>query len=94
MTESTEAGPAYCFMLFPIHPRVCGQPIVHNISRFGKPLTSCMGPATTTIHGSSLLTINCQKGTARHNNNVIHAKSLKLGRSKKYRGSESRLEGG
>jgi hypothetical protein len=30
------------------HSRICGQPAVHNISCFTKPLASCMGPATTT----------------------------------------------
>jgi hypothetical protein len=51
-----EARPTYCFVLFAIHPRVCGQPVVHNISCFSKPFTSCMDPATTTnTHGSNLV---------------------------------------
>jgi hypothetical protein len=54
MAESAEAGPAYRFVLFSIHSRVCGQPTAHNISCFGKSLSSYMGPATaTTTYGTS-----------------------------------------
>jgi hypothetical protein len=55
-TESAEAGPAYCLVLFPIHSRVCGQPTTHSISCFRKPLPSCIGRATTaTTHGSNFI---------------------------------------
>lgn len=55
--ESAEAGPAYYFVLFPVHFWVCGQSTTHSISSFSKPLPSCMGPTTTTTtnHGSNFV---------------------------------------
>jgi hypothetical protein len=55
-----EAGPTYRFVLFPIHSQVCGQPIAHNISCFGKPHSSCMGPTTTPPRMALALTHNQQ----------------------------------
>jgi hypothetical protein len=54
--ESAKIGLAYHFMLFTIHPWVCGQPATQSFSCFDKPLTSCVSlVTTTTTHGSNLV---------------------------------------
>jgi hypothetical protein len=59
MVKSAETSPAYCFVLFPIHYRVCGQSTAiltsYSFSSFSKPLSSYMGLATTTSHSPNFV---------------------------------------
>jgi hypothetical protein len=45
-TESTEAGPTYCFVPLSLNTRICGQPTC-SFYCFGKPFTSFLAPAPT-----------------------------------------------
>jgi hypothetical protein len=58
MTKSAEASPTYCFVSFPIHYRVCGQSTAKHNQQFQllrQATSSCMGPVTTTGHGSNFV---------------------------------------
>jgi hypothetical protein len=59
MAESVEASPTYCFVLFPIHSRVCEKSIAifttYSFSGFSKSLSICVGPTTTIDTGSNFV---------------------------------------
>jgi hypothetical protein len=48
MIESAEAGPAYCFVLLSIYPKICRQSIAYGFCSFSKSLSSFPGSITTT----------------------------------------------
>jgi hypothetical protein len=59
--ESAEAGFTYCFVLFSLHTRICGQSTC-NFGCFGKPFTSFLAPACT---ATTIATCSYPKPAAR-----------------------------
>jgi hypothetical protein len=72
LAESAEAGFTYCFMLFSLRTRICGQSTC-SFCCFGKPFTSFLAPASTATTIAS-----SQKGASSPNSNTTSGRSPKL----------------